>query len=173
MTTDQESRSDTPPNSRMQRTAWLAGGVLPRTRSWLAFGSLRLYSLRRSGMLVRFHGEPDAAAAEAKAVEPARSAVRAAPPPHRGAQATERPAPTQPPLGRKRRRAAGPHDPTARIARSPPFRPYLPLPISSRNAAAQASGAFQLMAISLVDQLSMWSTKHFWGEQPGRPTCLA
>ena len=45
----------------------------------------------------------------------------------------------------------------------------LPLPFSSRNAATQASGAFQLIAISLTDQASMLSTKHFCGAQPASP----
>ena len=44
-----------------------------------------------------------------------------------------------------------------------------PRPFSSRKAATQASGAFQLMAISLADQASMLSTKHFSGAQPARP----
>ena len=39
---------------------------------------------------------------------------------------------------------------------------------SSRNAATQASGAFQLIVISLVDQASMWSTKHFCGRAAGQ-----
>src|SRR6185503_18774861 len=48
---------------------------------------------------------------------------------------------------------------------------FLPAPLafSSRNAATQASGVFQLMAISLADQASMLSTKHFSGAQPARP----
>ena len=37
------------------------------------------------------------------------------------------------------------------------------------NAATQASGAFQLIAISLADQASMLSTNHFCGAQPGSP----
>ena len=45
----------------------------------------------------------------------------------------------------------------------------LPLPFSSRNAATHASGAFQLIAISLADQASMLSTKHFCGAQPASP----
>src|SRR5262249_51417816 len=40
---------------------------------------------------------------------------------------------------------------------------------SSRKAAAQNSGAFQLIVTSLADQASPLSMKHFWGAQPFRP----
>jgi hypothetical protein len=44
-----------------------------------------------------------------------------------------------------------------------------PGPFSSRKAATHTSGAFQLIVISLADQASMLSMKHFWGAQPFRP----
>ena len=46
-----------------------------------------------------------------------------------------------------------------------------PLAFSSRKAVVQDRGVFQLMVISLVDQESMWSMKHFWGLQPASLVC--